>query len=83
MEKNDVKTINDLTQHWGWKIITEELNKTIQNIEDDLLSINPVSNKVQYTEHDILRILRKELLLYRDLPSKLVKWFDTIENNIN
>ncbi len=57
----------------GWRIITERIEKMIEDYTASILSVNPEHNKIEFTRHDVLRLTREVLIVIRDEPERLIR----------
>lgn len=80
MEKNEINSLKDLvTQNW-WKVLKKELESEIKNIEKILFTVRgEKSNRMIYTEDDLLRGARNVYKTLLNTPDELINSFDIQE----
>jgi ribonuclease HIII len=76
--------INNLIQlknHWGWKILMDEIEKEKQDIENILIDTFWGETKLKYTEKDFLRLQRLLIIKLQSLPDKIIRRLNWNEFN--
>lgn len=65
-----MSNIKDFLSHPAWKEIKEELQNKIDWLEYKIL--NTYDNEVKYSEQDLMKKQRENLILLRDTPELLL-----------
>lgn len=79
-EEKQVGYLKALKRAYAWKILEEQLNLRISDIEHEVLNqFNWEDNEKVYTKNDLLKAERKLLTLFLELPDNLMNALEIIE----
>ena len=79
-EEKQVGYLKALKRAYSWKILEEQLNIRISDIEHELLEqFDPDYNEQLYTKNDLRKVERKLLKDFLELPDNLINALDIIE----
>lgn len=78
-ENKKVWYLKALKRAYAWKILEEEFMERISEIENVVLENFKTSNELKFTENDLLKVERKLLKQFIELPDNLLNALEIIE----
>lgn len=81
-EQKQVGYLKALKRAYAWKILEEELIDRLKDIESEVLNnFTPDYNDKVYSKNDLLKVERKLLEQFINLPDNLIEALDIIEED--
>lgn len=74
--KAEVGNLKSLLNSEWWKLLEEELDNKISDLEQEIFSINKEQNEIKYSKRDLDIIMREFLIDFKSKPETLIKVYE-------